>query len=106
MADERIIWRQPTESGLAREFARPVELLVAAQPTRGVDIGAIEFIHAQFIQKRDEGASIVLVSTELEEILQLSDRILVLYEGKIQGQCLRKDATEETLGLWMTGGQQ
>jgi ABC-type uncharacterized transport system ATPase subunit len=91
---------------LAREFARPVELLVAAQPTRGVDIGAIEFIHAQFIKKRDEGASIVLVSTELEEILQLSDRILVLYEGKIQGQCLRKDATEETLGLWMTGGQQ
>ncbi len=91
---------------LAREFARPVELLVAAQPTRGVDIGAIEFIHARFIQKRDEGASIVLVSTELEEILQLSDRILVLYEGKIQGQCLRKDATEEKLGLWMTGGQQ
>jgi general nucleoside transport system ATP-binding protein len=90
---------------LAREFARPVRLLVAAQPTRGVDIGAIEFIHSQFIQKRDEGAAILLISTELEEILQLSDRIAVMYEGRIQGECLRADADEGTLGLWMTGGK-
>jgi ABC-type uncharacterized transport system ATPase subunit len=87
---------------IARELARPVRLLLAAHPTRGVDIGAIERIHTEILRLRDEGAAVLLFSSELDEILALSDRVLVIYNGRIQ-DC-RRDATNETqLGLLMTG---
>ncbi len=90
---------------VGRELARPVQFLLAAHPTRGVDIGAIERIHREILHQRDQGACVLLFSSELEEILALSDRILVLYNGKIHGQCTRAEATETQLGLWMTGGR-
>jgi len=90
---------------VARETSHPLKLLVAAYPTRGVDIGAIEFIHSLFLQLRNAGTSIVLFSSELEEILQLSDRILVLFNGKITGDVARAKANESEIGLWMTGGK-
>ena len=68
---------------VAREFSRPINLLIASQPTRGLDVGSIEYIHGRFIQKRDEGCAVLLVSTELDEIMALSDRIAVMYRGKI-----------------------
>ena len=89
---------------LAREFTREVRTVIASHPTRGVDIGAIERIHAELLMWRDKGAAILLFSSELEEILDLSDRILVLYEGKVAGVCKRSEANERQLGLWMTGG--
>jgi len=89
---------------LARELAGGSDFVLAAHPTRGVDIGAIEFIHKEFFKLRESGSGILLISSELEEVLALSDRILVFYEGRIQGECLRKDATEQKLGIWMTGG--
>jgi ABC-type uncharacterized transport system ATPase subunit len=87
----------------AREFARRPKVLIAAQPTRGVDIGAIEFIHQRIVQARDEGAGVLLVSSELEEILTLSDRILVMYGGRIAGEFKRGQASESELGLRMGG---
>jgi ABC-type uncharacterized transport system ATPase subunit len=87
---------------VAREVSRNPRLLVAAQPTRGLDVGAIEFVHGRLVQERDEGRGILLVSLELEEILSLSDRILVIYEGQIVGE-YGPDVTEEELGLAMTG---
>lgn len=89
---------------LGREMAGHVKLLIACHPTRGVDIGAIEFIHRRFLALRDEGTAILLVSSELDEILALSDRIAVLYEGRICGAAKRGEASERQLGLWMTGG--
>jgi len=89
---------------LARELAHQVKTVVAAHPTRGVDIGAIERIHGELLALRDQGAAILLFSSELEEILALADRIVVLNDGRIVGECQRKDATETQLGLWMTGG--
>ncbi len=77
--------------------------LIAAQPTRGVDIGAIEFIHRRLIELRDAGKAVLLVSAELDEIRSLSDRIAVMYEGKIV-DIVSPDATEEQLGIMMTGG--
>ncbi|HET7045280.1 MAG TPA: ABC transporter ATP-binding protein [Gaiellaceae bacterium] len=88
---------------IAREVERNPKVLVAAQPTRGLDVGAIEFVHRRLIEERDEGRAILLVSLELEEILSLSDRILVLYEGKIAGE-FPPSASEEELGVAMTGG--
>ena len=88
---------------LAREISRDPRVLIAAQPTRGLDVGAIEFVHRRLIEERDEGRAILLVSLELEEILSLSDRILVIYEGRIVGE-FPPTATEEQLGLAMTGG--
>ncbi|TXK74699.1 ABC transporter ATP-binding protein [Paenibacillus sp. N3.4] len=89
---------------VAREIAQNQPLLIAAEPTRGVDIGAMELIHDQLLKKRDEQGAILLVSSELTEILKLSDRILVMYEGKIAGELSAKDATEEQISLWMAGG--
>lgn len=89
---------------LARELARQVRTVVAAHPTRGVDIGAIERIHAELLALRDQGAAVLLLSSELDEILALADRIVVLNDGRVVGECRRKDATETQLGLWMTGG--
>lgn len=88
---------------LARALSHHPRLLLVAQPTRGVDIGAIEYVHQELIRHRDEGMAILLISTELDEILNLSDRILVLYEGQIMGECTAAAADVETLGLMMAG---
>ncbi|HET6601810.1 MAG TPA: ABC transporter ATP-binding protein [Gaiella sp.] len=87
---------------LAREIERNPKVLIAAQPTRGLDVGAIEFVHRRLIEERDEGRAILLVSLELEEILSLSDRVLVMYEGEIAGE-FPPTASEEALGIAMTG---
>jgi simple sugar transport system ATP-binding protein len=86
----------------AREISRDPKVLVAAQPTRGLDVGAIEYLHRRLVEERDEGRAILLVSLELDEILSLSDRILVLYEGKIVGEH-GADASEEAIGMEMLG---
>ena len=88
---------------LAREIDRDPKVLIAGQPTRGLDVGAIEFVHRRLIAERDEGRAILLVSLELDEILSLSDRILVMYEGRIVGE-FPPTASEEALGIAMTGG--
>ncbi len=88
---------------VAREMTRDPKILVASQPTRGVDIGAIEFIHESIVEARDKGLGVLLVSADLGEVMSLSDRILVMYEGEIVGEMLQKDATEEKLGLLMAG---
>jgi general nucleoside transport system ATP-binding protein len=87
---------------VAREFSRPIKLLIAAQPTRGVDVGSIEFIHKRIIAARDSGVAVLLVSAELDEVMSLSDRVLVMFKGQIVGE---KDATatREELGLLMMG---
>jgi ABC-type uncharacterized transport system ATPase subunit len=90
---------------VAREVSRNPDVLVAAQPTRGLDVGAIEFVHRRLVQERDEGRAILLVSFELDEILSLSDRILVMYEGRIVGE-YPPDVTPEELGIAMTGGRR
>ncbi len=88
---------------VAREFQRHPQVLIAAQPTRGVDVGAIEFIHQRIVRARDEGAGVLLVSSELDEILTLSDRILVMYEGRIAAEFNRDQVSEGELGLKMGG---
>ena len=88
---------------LAREIGRDPSVLLAAQPTRGLDVGAIEFVHRQLVEARDRGKGVLLVSLELEEILSLSDRILVMYEGAIVAE-YGPDVTEEELGIAMIGG--
>ena len=88
---------------VAREMGSQPKVLLAAQPTRGVDIGAIEFIHRQIVKERDAGAAVLLVSAELDEVRSLSDRIAVMYEGKIVS-IEPPETPEERLGLLMTGG--
>lgn len=88
---------------VAREFSRPITLVIAAQPTRGVDVGSIEFIHKQIVALRDKGAAVLVVSAELDEILALADRIAVIYHGKINAMVERADATRNQLGLLMAG---
>ncbi len=88
---------------VAREFSRPIKLLIAAQPTRGIDVGSIEFIHNQIVAKRDEGVAVLLVSAELDEIMALSDRIAVMYKGEILDIVPREEATRENIGLLMMG---
>jgi simple sugar transport system ATP-binding protein len=90
---------------IAREIAANPRALVAAQPTRGLDVGAIEYVHRRLVEERDAGKAVLLVSLELDEIRSLSDRILVMYEGKIVGE-YGPDADEEELGLAMTGGRR
>ena len=90
---------------VAREFSRPIKLLIASQPTRGLDVGSIEYIHRRIVQKRDEGAAVLLVSPELDEILSLSDRIAVMYRGQIVATLPVEEATKERLGLLMAGLQ-
>ncbi len=89
---------------LAREIVRDPGVLIAGQPTRGLDVGAIEFVHRQLVEARDRGKAVLLVSLELDEILSLSDRIVVLYEGRIAAE-FGPDVTEEELGIAMTGGR-
>ena len=88
---------------VARELSRDPKILIASQPTRGVDIGAIEFIHEQIVAARDKGLGVLLVSADLGEVMSLSDRILVMYEGEIVGEMPATEATEERLGLLMAG---
>jgi general nucleoside transport system ATP-binding protein len=89
---------------VAREMSRDLHLLVVAQPTRGLDVGSIEFIHRRIVELRDEGVGILLVSAELDEILSLSDRIGVLYRGRLVGEFDRADTTREQIGLLMASG--
>ncbi len=91
---------------VAREMDKPHKLLIAVQPTRGLDVGAIEFIHKQIVQDRDNGAGILLVSLELDEVMNLSDRILVMYEGEIVGELNPKEITVQELGLYMSGAKR
>lgn len=91
---------------VAREMDKDHELLVAVQPTRGLDVGAIEYIHAQIVAERDAGKAVLLVSLELDEVMSLSDRILVMYEGEIVGEFDPKKVTVEELGLYMAGAKR
>ena len=91
---------------VARELDRPHKLLIAVQPTRGLDVGAIEYIHSQIVKDRDEGAGVLLVSLELDEVMNLSDRILVMYEGEIVGELDPKGTTVQELGLYMSGAKR
>ncbi len=88
---------------VAREFSRPIRLLIASQPTRGLDVGSIEYIHNRIIAKRDEGTAVLLVSPELDEIMALADRIAVMYRGRIVATLPAAEATKEQLGLLMAG---
>jgi len=88
---------------VAREFSRPIRVLIASQPTRGLDVGSIEYIHARLIAKRDEGCAVLVVSSELDEIMGLSDRIAVMYRGKIIEILTAEQATKEKVGLLMAG---
>ena len=88
---------------VAREFSFQTPVLIIAQPTRGVDVGAIEFIHKAIIDKRNEGAAILLCSADLDEVFRLSDRIITIYEGRITGEFAANEITKEEIGYYMTG---
>ena len=90
---------------VAREFSRPTKLLIAAQPTRGIDVGSIEFIHNQIVAQRDEGAAVLVVSAELDEVLGLADRVAVMFHGKIVAMLPIEEATRERVGLLMAGSE-
>jgi len=90
---------------VAREFSVPVKLVLAAQPTRGLDVGSIEYIHRRLVEQRDAGAAILIVSTELDEVLAVGDRIAVMFEGRIVGVLSGDEATHENLGLLMGGAE-
>ena len=87
---------------LARELSRPLSALIASQPTRGVDVGAIEFLHKRLVNERDRGTAVLIVSTELDEVVALADRIAVMYRGRIVG-VVPGDTSREVLGLMMAG---
>ena len=91
---------------IAREIDRDLPLLMAVQPTRGLDVGAIENIHRQIVTQRDAGKAVLLISLELDEVMNLSDRILVMYEGEIVGELDPKQTTVEELGLYMAGAKR
>ena len=91
---------------VAREMSMETPLIIACEPTRGIDIGAIEFIHDQLVDKRNKGDSVLLVSSELSEIMDLSDRIYVIYDGEIVGEFKRSSIDEKELGLLMVGGKK
>lgn len=91
---------------VAREIDKNPELLIAVQPTRGLDVGAIEYIHKQLVAQRDAGKAVLLVSLELDEVMDVSDRILVMYEGEIVGEFDPKKTTENELGLYMAGAKR
>ena len=91
---------------VAREIDKNPELLVAVQPTRGLDVGAIEYIHKQLVAQRDAGKAVLLVSLELDEVMDVPDRILVMYEGEIVGELDPKATTQEELGLYMAGAKR
>jgi len=88
---------------VAREFSRDVKLVVASQPTRGLDVGSIEYIHSRIVQARDEGAAVLIVSTELDEVMALADRLLVMFAGKVVAELDPKQVTNADVGLYMAG---
>ncbi|HEX9124132.1 MAG TPA: ABC transporter ATP-binding protein [Actinomycetota bacterium] len=88
---------------VARELSRPISLLIASQPTRGLDVGSIEYIHEQIVKQRDEGIAVLIVSSELDEVLALADRVAVMYRGRVVAVLAREQATREGLGLLMAG---
>ena len=91
---------------IARELDRNKDLIIAVQPTRGLDVGAIEYIHGQLVAQRDAGKGVLLVSLELDEVMNLSDRILVMYEGELVGELDPKTTTVQELGLYMAGAKR
>ena len=91
---------------LAREISKDAKVLLIGQPTRGVDVGAIESIHQKLLEQKNQGKAILLVSAELDEILALSDRIMVMFQGKIVGECPKNKATYQKLGLMMTNSHK
>ena len=91
---------------IGREVDRGNPLLIAVQPTRGLDVGAIEYVHSQLVAQRDAGKAVLLVSLELDEVMNLSDRILVMYEGEIVGELDPKTTTVQELGLYMAGAKK
>ena len=91
---------------IAREIDKDPKFLIAVQPTRGLDVGAIEYIHKQLVAERDAGKGVLLVSLELDEVMNVSDRILVMYEGEIVGELDPKTTTQEELGLYMAGAKR
>lgn len=91
---------------IAREMDRNKDLIVAVQPTRGLDVGAIEFVHKYLVEQRNKNRAVLLVSFELDEIMSLSDRIEVIFDGQITGSVAGKDADEKELGYLMAGGKQ
>ena len=91
---------------IAREIDKNPDLLLAVQPTRGLDVGAIESVHKQLVAQRDAGKAVLLVSLELDEVMDVPDRILVMYEGEIVGELDPKKTTQEELGLYMAGAKR
>jgi simple sugar transport system ATP-binding protein len=91
---------------VAREIDRDTDLLIAVQPTRGLDVGAIEYIHKQLVKQRDEGKAVLLISLELDEVMNVSDRIIVMYEGETVGEFDPDVVTENELGLYMAGSKR
>ena len=91
---------------IAREIDKDPDLLVAVQPTRGLDVGAIEYIHSQLVAQRDKGKAVLLVSLELDEVMDVSDRILVMYEGELVGQLDPKTISVEEIVLYMAGAKR
>ena len=94
------------KASIAREVEQNDDLLIAVQPTRGLDVGAIEFIHKQIVKTRDNNKAVLLVSLELDEVMNLSDRILVMYEGEIVANLNPKETTIQELGLYMAGSKR
>ena len=88
---------------VAREIDQGCDVLVAVQPTRGLDVGAIEFIHKQLVEQRDNGKAVLLMSFELDEVMDVADRIIVMFEGEIMGTLDPKQVTVEEVGLYMAG---
>ena len=91
---------------IARELDKAPQLLIAVQPTRGLDVGAIERIHKEIVAQRDAGKAVLLVSLELDEVMTVADRILVMYEGELVGQLDPRTTTVEELGLYMSGAKK
>ena len=91
---------------IAREFSFDTPVLVISQPTRGVDIGAIEFIHEHIIRKRNEGCAILLISADLDELFRLSDTLVTIFEGRITGRFAAGEISKQDIGFYMTGGKQ
>lgn len=91
---------------IAREVDADPELLIAVQPTRGLDVGAIEYIHQKLVEQRDKGKAVLLISLELDEVMNLSDRILVIHEGRLVAGLDPKETTVQELGLYMAGSEK
>ena len=91
---------------IAREIDKNPELLIAVQPTRGLDVGAIDYIHKQLVAQRDAGKAVLLVSLELDEVMDVPDRILVMHQGEIVGEFAQGTVTQEELGLYMAGAKK